>query len=382
MSYFDHNATTPLDPQVLDAMLPYLKQNFGNPSSLHGHGRLARTAISRARQQVAALVNARPDQVLFTSCGTEANNLALKGSHCFFSSGRVGMSAIEHASILEQQPAFQAQGCSIELLPVDSDGVLCLQGLKKFLNKEPHLLTVMSANNESGVLQDIPRIAALVKKHSCLLHVDASQSAGKVTLDFTASQIHLMTISAHKMYGPKGVGALIFDDSVDLQPLLHGGGHEFGYRSGTENVSAIVGFGQAAELAQQRFMKDTRHQRRLRDMFEDQLLYAIPETVVFSCHTDRLPNTCLFSLPGWHGETVVMELDRQGFSVSSGSACKSGVDEPSHVLRAMNVPDDIALGAVRVSFGRSNTAEEVTHLLDAVVALSHKMQAHNQLVDW
>lgn len=365
--YLDHNATTPLDARVLEAILPYLQDRFGNPSSSHRHGRAARSAIECARAQVAALVNAEPNQVVFTGGGSEANNLALKGAALALGRGRLAISAIEHSSVVEPARALARRGWEVDVISVDECGCITADRLAAALRDDTRLVSVMSANNETGVVQSLPELAYLARSRGILVHTDAIQAAGKLPLDFQACGAHLMTLSAHKLYGPKGVGALIRDRAVELEPLVHGGGHEWGLRAGTENVAGIVGFGMAAELARTELSARRAHLMRLRDYLEARLA-ALAGVTVIGREAERLPNTVMLSAPGVEGETLLLALDRAGVSVSSGSACSSGVTEPSHVLVAMGVAENVARGAIRVSLGKDNSEADVDRLVSALQA--------------
>jgi cysteine desulfurase len=363
--YFDHNATTPLDPRVFEAMRPCLTDAaYGNPSSVHRYGRAARQALDQAREQVAVLVGAQASQLVFTSGGTEANNLALRGYAARHPGRRMLVGAIEHACVIEPAQALARQGVPVEWIPATAQGHLDLAALDALLAKgNVGLVAVMRANNETGVIQDIPAMAARVRAAGGVLHCDAVQAAGKLPLDFAASGAHTMTLSAHKLYGPRGAGVLVVDKTLELAPLLYGGGQEKGMRGGTENLAAIVGFGAAAELAQRELAQRAAHTRRLRDRLEDGLR-AIPGIVIFGDGAERLPNTVQFGTPGFESETLLMALDRKGIAVSSGSACHSGMTEPSHVLTAMGVDPVLARSAVRVSFGQGNTMAEAERFLD------------------
>ncbi len=358
MAYLDHNATTPLDERVLEAMRPYLGEGFGNPSSLHRRGRLAADALSRAREQVAALVGAQPDRVIFTSGGTEANNLALKGVG---GSGRILVSAVEHASVMAPVGSLARHGRPVGTIPVDGEGRVEMAAFQGLLS-DAGLVSVMAANNETGVVQEVAELAGMAREAGALFHTDAVQAAGKLPLR-TGNGIGLMTLSAHKFAGPQGVGALVADRSIELEPLLHGGGQERGVRCGTQNVAGIVGFGCAAELAAAELDERSGRSCRLRDRFEAELRARFPDAVIFAGTAPRLPNTSFFALPGIEGTTLVLGLDRRGLAVSSGAACGSGHDEPSHVLAAMGVPAETARGAVRVSFGPGNDEADVDALL-------------------
>lgn len=362
--YFDHNATTALDARVLEAMLPYLRGQQGNPTSRHGFGRTARQAIDLAREQVAAAVGAHPSQVTFTSGGTEANNTAIKGIAATHTPAQLVCSAIEHPAVSKPMQSLLGRGWKMTRTPVDQDGKVDLAALETLLQQKTALVSVMLANNETGVLQDIPAIAGLARRYGALLHTDAVQALGKVAVDFTASGANAMSLSGHKIHGPQGVGALILDKRVDLQPLLEGGGQEKGLRSGTENIAAIVGFGMACELATRDLERHAEKIRGLRDQFEQGLVEL--GATVFGQGAERLPNTSFFALPNIEGETLVMALDRQGYAVASGSACSSDSIEPSHVLLAMGIAPEVARGAVRVSLGARNSAAQVDTLLQAL----------------
>lgn len=364
-AYLDHNATAPLEAAALEAMLPYLREHFGNPSSVHRNGRRARAAIDGAREQVAALANAHPSQVVFTSGGTEANNLAIKGVAAANRPGRILIGATEHPSVAEAALSLTENGWQVEPLPVDREGVLQRGALIAQAGKKAVLMSVMYVNNETGAVQDISAIADIAKAQGMLMHTDAVQAAGKVPLDFAACGVHLMSLSAHKIGGPKGVGALIVDKAVEFKPLLHGGGQERDRRSGTENVAGIVGFGAAAVLVQERLTAYSLRLARLRDQLENGLR-ALEGVEIFSQQTQRVPNTACFGVHGMDGETLVLNLDRQGFAVSSGSACASGSTDPSPVLLAMGVDRELARGGLRVSLGWSNTEADVEEFLAAL----------------
>lgn len=353
---------------MFEAMLPYLREQFGNPSSVHRQGRRARAAIDTAREQVAALVNAHPSQVVFTSGGTEANNLAVKGVAARSAPGRMLIGATEHPSVVEAADSLTENGWQIGRLPVDNQGRILIAALMQQVSSRPGLVSVMYANNETGVIQDIAVIAGIVRNGGALLHTDAVQAAGKLELDFTASGVHLMSLSAHKIGGPKGSGALILDKTVDLKPLLHGGGQEKDRRSGTEHVAGIVGFGAAAAVVHERLVVYGLRVARLRALLEARLR-MLEGVEIFSDSAPRLPNTACFSVRGIDGETLVLNLDRLGLAVSSGSACASGSTEPSPVLLAMGVDRELAHGSVRVSLGWSSSEAEVEEFLRALTTV-------------
>ncbi len=368
--YFDYNATTAIDERVVEAMLPYLVEVFGNPSSVHRYGRLARAAIDQARQQVAALVNAHESQVIFTSGGTEANNLAIKGCLWQEKNALLAHSAIEHASVLEPAKAMQRQGWRREEILVDDQGRVLMKSLQKILTLKPLLVSVMQANNETGVIQALDEITQQVRDHGAFMHTDAVQAAGKIKVDFKASNVHLMTLSAHKIYGPKGSGALIVDKALDLYAMQFGGGHEKGYRPGTENLAGIVGFGKAAELALQEWDERSQQVLPLRDALQQGLL-AISGVKVYSLHAPRVPNTIQVGIPGYDGEALLMELDRRNIAVSSGSACASGDTGASHVLQAMQAEMPLAKSAIRISLGKNSTMLEVQEFLIQLADILH-----------
>ncbi|HYE34084.1 cysteine desulfurase family protein [Methylocaldum sp.] len=365
MIYFDHNATTPLDERVLDAMAPYLSAFYGNPSSLYRMGRVCRGAVDTAREQVAALVGAHPSEIVFTSGGTEANNLALKGLAFSREPGLIAAGATEHPSVLEPLEFLKPRGWRVATIPVNRDGVADPSFVESLPVGDLRFVTLMMANNETGVIQDIAPIVGLLRERGVVFHCDAVQAAGKVPVDFKASGAHAMSLSGHKIYGPKGVGALILDKTVTIEPLLHGGGQEQGLRGGTENVAAIVGFGKAAELALSELAERQAHLLGLRKRLEAGLK-AMPGATLFAEHVERLPNTVQFGVAGYDGEALVMSLDRQGFALSSGSACASGAGEPSPVLIAMGVDPVIAKSAIRASFGKGNTEAEADRFLEAL----------------
>lgn len=363
--YFDWNATTPLEPLVRDAMLPWLGASetvrFGNASSRHDYGRQARAAIDEARARVATAVGAHPTEVIFTSGGSEANNLFVKGAAACLKPGMLAFSAIEHPCVRE--PAYQLRrtGWTLKEIAVDAQGVIDGEDWQQTLLARPTLVSVMLANNETGVVQDIARLAAEARASGAWFHTDAVQALGKLELDFRALGVSAMTLSAHKIGGPLGAGALVLDKRVELAPLIAGGGQERGLRSGTENVAAIVGFGVACERAVARRESESQRLAQLRAELEAQLLAQ--GAVVFARAAERLPNTVFFAFDNIDGETLVAKLDRAGFACASGSACSSAQPEPSHTLLAMGVDPLLARGAVRVSLGRDSTAQELSRFV-------------------
>ncbi len=376
--YFDHNATTPIDRRVFEVMQPYLCEHFGNPSSVYRRGRLTRQAVETAREQVAQWVNVQPAQVIFTSGGTEANNLAIKGG--LKGVGRLAVSMVEHVSVLESARSLANEGHTLHLIDVDGDGLVSETFLEKALSTQPQLVSIMAANNETGVVQDVARLARQANAKGAVFHTDAVQAAGKMELDFKALGVQMMTLSAHKIYGPKGVGALVIDRHLELSPQILGGGHERGYRSGTENVAGIVGLGKAAELASQELADRHAALLRLRMSLESRLA-SLLDVVIFAKAAERLPNTVFLAIPGIDGEMLLMALDRLGIEVSSGSACDSKKAGPSHVLMAMGVDEALARCAVRISLGQENTEADIEAL---VAALKQQIETlhSNAMVAW
>lgn len=364
--FMDNNGTTALDARVLEAMLPFLTAQHGNATSRHSFGRTARTAVDHAREQVADAVGAHPTQVVFTGGGTEADNMAITGiaAAAGVEAGQIACSAIEHPAVSRPVQAMRLRGWKTTVITVNADGKLSRDSLQQILAAPTSLVSVMLANNETGVIQDIAEIAEEVKRHGAHMHTDAVQALGKMPVDFAELNVHAMSLSSHKINGPQGAGAVILDKRVDIQPLIYGGGQEKGLRSGTENVAAIVGFGLACELASRELQQRTASICEMRSQLEQGL--ATLGAVIFGGQSERLPNTSFFAFSDIEGETLVVALDRKGFAVASGSACSSDSTEPSHVLLAMGIEEDLARGAVRVSLGKDNTPAQVVAFLAAL----------------
>lgn len=379
--YFDHNATTAVDDAVLDAMLPYFQRESGNPSSRHASGMTARQAVNRAREQVADSVGVQPAQVVFTSGGSEANNLFIHGAAGYLKPGSVVVSAVEHPCVMRaaQELARNASGKWIlRRLAVDNLGRVNLADADNAMaEQQPGLVSVMLANNETGVIQNVPAIAEKARGWGAWMHTDAVQAFGKIPVDFTSLKVHAMTLSAHKIYGPKGAAALIMDKRLLLKPLIYGGGHENGLRSGTENVPAIVGFGVACQLAKTRLAERTARIVALRSRLEQGLIEM--GAVIFGSGAPRLPNTCYFALPGIEGDTLVVRLDKVGFAIASGAACSSVNPGQSHVLEAMGVDPMLARCAVRVSLGSNNSLEQVEAFLKALSSVAEGLKRMNMV---
>jgi cysteine desulfurase len=389
--YFDHNATTPVDPAVLAEMLPYLGSEYGNASSVHAFGQTARGAVERARESVAALIGAKPAEIVFTSGGTESDNAAICGVvGAPTPSGRrphIITTAIEHAAVLHTCQALekcgQERGADVTYLPVSSDGVVDPQDVRRALRPESVLITVMHANNELGTLQPVEEIGRIAAEAGVTLHTDAVQSAGKVPLDVAQLGVHLLSLSAHKLCGPKGVGALYVHKGVRLAPLMYGGHSERDRRAGTENVPAIAGFGKAAELAHAHLAEEGVRLGGLRDRLEQGLLERVPGARANGRAVARTPNTCNMLFPGVESESLVIALDLQGLACSAGAACSSGATDPSHVLAAIGLSSADARASVRLSLGCNNTDEDIARALEiipAVVAAHRGVSAGRQPV--
>ena len=370
--YFDHNATTALDERVLEAMLPYMKSQYGNASSRHEFGTEARKAVNAAREQVAALVNAQPSQVVFTSGGTESNNLFIKGAAGYLKPTQIAVSAIEHPCVAKPAQELARAGWKVRKLDVTRDGAIDLADVDAALEEPTGVVSVMLANNETGVVQDVAAVAERARAARAWMHTDAVQALGKIEVDFAALGVHAMTLSAHKIYGPKGAGALVVDKRIELRPLIAGGGHEQGMRSGTENVPGIVGFGAACELAEVRRVEIAERLTLLRARLEAGLHEH--GAVIFGEHALRVPNTTYFAFPHIDGETLVVELDKLGYAVAAGAACSSASTEPSATLLAMGVERELARGAVRLSFGATSTTDEVEGFLQTVKSLVKRLK--------
>ena len=376
--YFDHNATTPVDDRVLEAMLPYLRGEYGNASSRHDLGTRARKAVDGAREQVAALVNARPSQVIFVSGGTEANNLFIKGAAGYLKPSQVAVSAIEHPCVAKPAQDLARQGWKLRKLAVTRDGRLDMADAAEALQSPTGIVSVMLANNETGVILEVAAVAEKARAANAWMHTDAVQALGKIPVDFAALGVHAMTLSAHKLYGPKGAAALVIDKRLQLKPIIHGGGHEQGLRSGTENVPAIVGFGAACALAAGRMQALAPRLEAMRTRFEQGLEGL--GAVIFGDRAPRIPNTTYFAFKGILGETLVIELDKAGYAIAPGAACSSANPEPSATLLAMGVDPELAVGAVRFSLGAGNTPDQVDEFLQALKSVVNRLRSMTAMV--
>ncbi len=375
--YLDYAAATPVAPEVLEAMLPYFGQVYANPATLYASGMQAREAVETAREMLADALNAAPDDIFFTSGGTEADNWAIKGMAQSAPVGRrhLLVSPIEHHAVLDPCLSLQKAGYSIEWLPVDSEGRVDPRDVAKRLREETLLVSVMHANNEVGTIQPIAEIGAFCREHGVPFHTDAVQTFGKLPLDVRTMPIDLLTLSAHKIYGPKGVGALYIRRGTRLKPFLEGGEQERGRRAGTLNVPAIVGFGRATERIFAHREAENIRLTALRDRLIERVLTTIPDVTLTGSRTARLPNNVHFCFAGVEGETLLLALDAAGICASAGSACTTGSVEPSHVLLAMGISVERARGALRLSLGEETTGEAIEYVSDRLAAVVNELRA-------
>lgn len=378
--YMDHAATTPVRPEVLEAMLPYFSSEFGNPSSVYSWGRAARKTLDSARDQVAALLGASAGEIIFTSGGSEGANLAIKGvAWADQNRGKhIITSAIEHHAVLDTVLWLEKQSFEVTILPVDEYGLVSPAQVEQALRPDTILVSIMHANNEVGTIQPISEIGAIVRKHGAKFHTDAVQTAGVLDLNVDALNVDLLSISAHKFYGPKGVGALYVRKGVRLNPLIHGGGQEKRRRAGTENVAGIVGLAKAFALAQSERAEENARLTKLRDRLIDGLS-RIPHTRINGHLEQRLPNNVNVCFEFIEGESMLLNLDLRGIAASSGSACTSGSLDPSHVLLAMGLPHEIAHGSLRLTLGRENTEEDVDFVLQELPGIVERLRAMSPL---
>jgi len=375
--YFDYNATTPVEPEVLDAMLPYFSGEFGNAASIHTPGQRARGAVETAREQVAALIGARAQEIVFTSGGTESDNHAVFGVvvQAFLPvptsknpdpSPHIITTAIEHEAVLNACQALEKSGVRVTFLAANREGQIDLDELRQAVRPETVLITVMHANNELGTVQPLEEVGRIAKERDIYFHTDAVQSAGKVPIDVNKLGVDLLSLSAHKFYGPKGIGALYIRGGTRLRQLLYGGHHQRGFRPGTENVAGIVGLGKAAEIARESLAADARRVSTLRDKLEQGLLARVPHARVNGGASLRTPNTTNLVFPGIEGEALLIALDLKGLACSTGAACSSGAVEPSHVLTAIGLPPEEARASLRFSLGRHTAEQEIDFALQVV----------------
>jgi cysteine desulfurase len=375
--YFDYNATTPLAPEVADALTVAMRDTFGNASSVHHFGQQAKAALDTARSAVAALLNADPSEVVFTGGGTEADNFAIRGAaEATEVTGRRHLiaSGIEHEAVLNTLRALARRGWRTTLLPVDHTGIVSPDRLRDAITDDTAIVSVMHANNEIGTIQPVAELAAIAHEHGAVMHTDAVQSTGKIGVDVRALGVDLLSLSAHKFNGPKGVGAMWMKRGTRMQPILTGGKHERNRRAGTENVPAIVGLGVAARLAGSKLVSEAARVAALRDRLEEGILRAVPGTSVNGARASRVPNTTNISFDRVEAESLLIALDLEGVAVSTGSACSSGTLEPSHVLRAMGLPTHRTQNSLRFSLGMLSTDQEVDQVVDLLPRLVEKLR--------
>jgi len=380
--YMDHTAGMPVDPRVVEAVLPYMNAYFGNPSSLHSFGQEPRKALEEARTKVAELINAeKKESIIFTSCATESNNMAIKGyaNRNKTRGTHIVTSSIEHMSVLNSVKYLSTHGFKATFLPVDQYGVVSLEGLEKELTDETILVSIMYANGEIGTIQPIKEISQIVHHKKAVLHVDATAAVGQVPVDVQAEGIDSLTLSSNDIYGPKGVGALYFKRGVVVEPLIHGGGQELGLRSGTENIPGIVGFGKAAELAKTEMQAESQRLTRLRDRFIKGLVGAVPYSFLNGHPTKRLPNNVAVRYSFIEGESMLLSLDMLGVAASSGSACTAKTLEPSHVLRAIGLKHEEAHGSLLFTLGKQNTEEDVDYVVSVLPDIVKRLRSMSPL---
>jgi cysteine desulfurase len=372
--YLDHNASTPVHPEVLAEMLPYFGDVYGNPSSVHGFGREARAAVDIARDRVAGFLRVRPDELVFTSGGTESDNFGLKGLALARGRGHLITSTIEHHAVLRSAQALEAQGFAVTYLPVDETGMVDVDDVRRALRPDTIAISIMHANSEVGTIQPVGAIGALARAAGVPFHVDAVQTFGKVPIDVDAMGIDALSFSSHKIYGPKGIAGLYIRRGTKMVSIQHGGEHERRRRAGTENVPGIVGLGKAVEIRGRDMRAEAERVSGLRDRMWDGIRARVPEVRLNGHPTERLPGTANICYRNVESESIVLGLDLKGIAVSAGSACTAGSVEPSHVLVAMGVPLDWAMGAVRSSLGGSTTAEDVDYVVASVAEVVGKVR--------
>jgi cysteine desulfurase len=379
--YLDHNATTPVHPEVLEAMLPYYKDKFGNASSIHSFGRETKVALEESREKVAKFINASPQEIYFTSGGTESDNLAIKGTA--FANRKKGKqiitSKIEHHAILESCKFLEKEGFQVTYLPVDKYGLVDPDDLKKALRENTILVSIMHANNEVGTIQPIEELCKIAKKRGAYFHTDAVQSVGKMPVDVQKLDVDMLSMSGHKIYGPKGVGAIYIKKGTRVISWSHGGSHERSRRAGTENVPGIVGLAKAMEIAYRDMEEQSQHLKNLTETFYQKLTQTISDVILNGRMEERIPNTLNLSFKAVEGESIILSLDLKGVAVASGSACTSGTLEPSHVLSAMGIAPDIAQGTIRFSFGRDNTMDDVDYVVEILPEIVSRLRAMSPL---
>ncbi|WP_371504595.1 cysteine desulfurase family protein [Nitrosopumilus adriaticus] len=375
MIYLDNAASTKIHEDVLETMLPYLKEQYGNPSSIHRYGRLSHKAIEKARKQIASLINAEPSEILITSGGTESNNTALRGIAMKNPSSRIITSSIEHDAILEPCKKLSQNGFDIDYLPVDSFGMVDILELKNHISEKTHLVSIMFGNNEVGTIQQISEIAKICNEKNILFHTDAVQAVGKIPIDVKELGVDLLSISSHKLYGPKGVGALFIKNGISIDPVILGGGQENGLRSGTENVANIVGFGKACEIAKTHLDENLSNMKKLRDYMIKRVLDEIPQVTLNGHSESRLPNNIHFTFLGVNGEDLIIKLDEFGIAASTGSACSVNTQKASHVLEAMGFSLEQITGSLRLTIGIFNNEDEINETVEVLKRVVEELRS-------
>lgn len=375
--YFDNNATTKVDERVFEAMLPYFIENYGNPSSIHRVGQKVRKKIEDSRDIISNLLKVNPNELVFTSCGTESNNMAIKGlARAYKNRGKhIITSVIEHPSVLNTCKALEKEGFEVSYIPINDKGIVDLEKLKEAIREDTILISIMHGNNEIGTIQPIKEIGAIAKQKKIFFHVDAVQTIGKIELNIKENNISLLSFSGHKFYGPKGIGGLYIKNGIKLEKVLTGGHQERNRRPGTENVANIVGMAKALELSYESMEEEYKREKKLRDYFEQEIVKKIPELILNGDREKRLPGTSSVTIKFVEGESILLNLDFKGIAVSSGSACTSGSLEPSHVVLALGVPMEHAHGTIRFSLGRYNTKEEVDYVLEVLPEIVSKIRS-------
>ena len=374
--YLDHSATTPLDPQVVEAMMPFFTQTFGNASSIHSYGQEAKVALEEARRKVAGLIGAEPGETVFTSGGTEADNWAIKGAAYFFEGRKkhIVASAVEHHAVLYACKYLEKRGFEVTYVQVDKFGMVAPDEVGKAIRDDTFLVSIMHVNNELGTINPIREIAALARERGVLFHTDAVQSFGKIPIHVKEMNVDLLSLSGHKIYGPKGIGALYIRKGLLIEKFLHGGKHERDRRAGTENVAAAVGLGKAAEICQKRMEGDMGKLRNLSDELYAKIAQNIPDVYLNGHTTRRVPGILNLSFDGVESDSLLLSLDLKGIAVSNGSACSSGSIEPSHVLKALGLPKNLANSAIRFSLGRENATEEIDITVEALKEIIERLR--------
>ena len=375
--YLDHNATTPVDPEVVEVMIPYLSDNFGNASSAHNFGRDAKVALENAREQVAEIINCEPAELYFTSGGTESNNIAVLGTASKFKDKKthIVIGATEHHAVLEPAEFLHNKhNYVLDIIPVDSDGFITADTLQKYINNDTFLVSIMFANNETGTIQDIKSLTETTHSKKALFHTDAVQAVGKVDVDVKKLGVDLLSLTAHKIYGPKGIGALFIKQGIKIDPLFYGGSHEKKRRPGTENVAGAVGLAKTLEIAKNLMDSDFKKISELSDYFIKKVTETIPDVTLNGPRKNRVPQTVNLSFKGIEGESILLGLDLKGVAVSSGSACTAGATEPSHVLQAMGIDKILSQGAIRFSLGRTTTKDQLDYVVSVLPEVVNRLR--------